>query len=167
MNTIIAFIMLLAVGFSERCLAYETDNDVSPTTENESETNGRYIIQIDNMTEEDCYFWINPTPVGETTSQALVRQYFWTIPNGGVFAFGHLITDPNIVFGDCGIVLGYNFIKVLSPGKSFQVILLSDGNEAEYVERFVIIPEREIERYFGKIPDYFLYKNDHIIVTVD
>ena len=84
----------------------------------------------------------------------MVRQYFWTIPKGGAFALGHLITDPNIAFCDYGIILGYNFIKVLSPGKSFRVILLSDGNKAEYVERFVIMSKREMEKYFGKI-QYF------------
>ena len=130
---------------------------------------GRYIIQINNQTKGNCYFWVHPTPVGQIAPQALIKRYFWSAPEGYDFAFGHLITEPNIEFHDCPVILGYNFIKLLSAGESFRLIIPSNNETCtDYTERIVIIPEEELHKYFGEIPDFFLYKDpDYISDTND
>lgn len=62
--------------------------------------------------------------------------------------------------------MGYNFIKLLSPGESFQIIIMSNSRACEYYEeRIVMITEKEFQKHFDKIPDFFLYKDNHIVIT--
>ena len=128
------------------------------------EVRKRQMIQIDNQTKNKYYFWVNPTPIRQIAPEFLIRCYFWSIPEGYDFAFGHLITEPNIEFGDYEIKLGYNFIKLLSPGESFRLIINDDEARDDYKNRLVIISEKEFQKYFDTIPDFFLYKDDHIII---
>ncbi len=168
MNILRIFTVLLTfmiLSRSHACESYGNDSD-SILVESEGEVIDKYIIQIDNQTEDNCYFWVNPIPVGQTAPRLLVRRYFWSIPKGYEFSFGHIIMEPNIEFSNYHIYLGYNFIKLLSPGESFQIIIMSNSRACEYYEeRIVMITEKEFQKHFDKIPDFFLYKDNHIVIT--
>ena len=166
MNILRIFIGLMVIMMPCRCHACEQDGNYSLRfgcgyKNNDMEI---HIIQIDNQTKNKYYFWVNPTPIRQIAPEFLIRCYFWSIPEGYDFAFGHLITEPNIEFGDYEIKLGYNFIKLLSPGESFRLIINDDEARDDYKNRLVIISEKEFQKYFDTIPDFFLYKDDHIII---
>ena len=163
MNILRIFTVLLTFMILSRSHACESYGNDSILVESEGEVIDKYIIQIDNQTEDNCYFWVNPIPVGQTAPRLLVRRYLWSIPNG---YDGHLLIEPNIEFSNYNISIGYNFIKLLSPGESFQLIIMSNSRACEYYEeRIVMITEKEFQKHFDKIPDFFLYKDNHIVIT--
>ena len=166
MNVLRIFIGLLTIMILSRSHACESCKNDSTIIESEGEVIDKYIIQIDNQAEDNYYFWVNPTPVGQTAPRLLVRRYLWSIPNGYDFSFGHLLIEPNIEFSNYNISLGYNFIKLLLPGESFQLIIISNSKVGKYYEDcLVIMSEKEFKKYSDTVPDFFLYKGDHIVVT--
>lgn len=165
MNILRFFGGLLSIMISYQIHACEKYSDDNIIVNSKSEAIERHIILIDNQTEDNCYFWVDPTFAGQIEPQLLIRRYFWSTPKGYDFSFGHLITEPNIEFCDYKIRLGYNFIKRLSPGESFRLIIKSNKEACKYYKNHIVIMcEKEFQKYFYKIPDFFLYKDDYIVI---
>lgn len=117
-----------------------------------------WAFEITNKSSEDYYFWIARKPVSNYSEKSLIHDYFFRRNNTdpATMSFSNVIYDR--VFPFEHTYVGFSFLKKIQPGRSFYVIgtrLIVDLNELN--NRFVTISAEKLEKYMGRIPDYFIY----------
>lgn len=117
-------------------------------------------ITLKNESKEDYYFWIGRIPSLGCSPQKLCNSFFFGKRDMGIdYSFGNMIMEQDGLLG--GVMtpqIGFSFIKLIKPQEKFYIIIQLINDYKFYNERFVFMPVLETQKYFGEIPETFLYK---------
>ena len=127
--------------------------------------------EIVNDTDEDYYFWIDPSPIERMDVEVVKHifhrflfhpQYFeGNMSLGAIATDGNVIISPQSVNHNFGV--GLSFLKRINPGSSFMVRIPGNSRkQTVYRSRFGFIPVDSCK--FNKIDDQFLWHSDSLTI---
>ena len=127
--------------------------------------------EIVNDTDEDYYFWIDPSPIErmdvEVVKHIFHRYLFHPAYFEGNMSLGSIATDGNVVISPQSVNhnsgVGLSFLKSINPGSSFMVRIPGNSRkQTVYRSRFGFIPVDSCK--FNKIDDQFLWHSDSLTI---
>lgn len=109
----------------------------------DGETITQLIYQVTNTSDENIWLLFNKD--NAKTTQNLIQERYLSKQEGGSSLFD-MITDPNALFGDWILDINSSFLKIITPHKSFYVIITYRDEMAAFniIDRIRLIPMREL-----------------------
>ncbi len=117
-----------------------------------------------NNTNEDYIIWISPSSISGKSQEQLIKDMFFR--REGDFNLFQIMTDCYIEKYDLWGI-GFNFMKKLAPGETFNLyVLLNENKTFFYKDKIVSIKKCDIEKFLKiRINDTFFYEGNHIIIN--
>lgn len=122
------------------------------------------IINISNISSDELIMWISECADAKIPDSIKKHNFFFKPCGQNKIDLFRYFTD-NFSLNYKNYYIGYSFIKKIEGGETFQLIASLD-NLNYYLERIVLILNKEFEKSFIHINDNWLYKYDVAVLDI-